>query len=270
MITGIGLQIDEMAQRRQFSRRQKTARLIGVNSSKVIMGKLSNQDIEKYYFEMFRKDYSLPHGTVIYGDSPDVVIDGERKIGIEITNFFHKPGNLPESEQIQGRWREKVISEAQRLYQKQNAKKFEISFGFDKSNPIRDQKSLIDQLVHLATQIQNCETGQIGRDYFKQIPELSFVYLNNQEYENTKWRIVQVHDVPILAMERLLDIVKDKEQRSQKYEKCDACWLLVVVDFMNPAQDQEIQVDDFKKVETEAFEKVIVYKTLFGHVLEAK
>jgi len=234
------------------------------------MNRISNQDIEKYYFEMFRKDYPLPSGTLIYADSPDVVIDGERKIGIEITNFFHKPGNLPESEQIQGGWRGKVVSEAQRLYQLKYKRKFEISFGFDKSCPIRDQKSLVDQLIDLATQIQNCETGQIGRNYFKHIPQLSFVYLNNQEYEDTKWRIVQVHDVPMLAMERLVDIVKEKEQRSKKYEKCDAYWLLVVVDFMNPAQDQEIQIDTFRKVETEVFERVIVYKTLFGHVLEVK
>jgi len=234
------------------------------------MSKLSNQDIEKYYFERFRQDYPLPTGTVIYGDSPDVVIVGERKIGIEITNFYHKPGSLTESEQIQSRWRQKVVSEAQSLYEEQNGRKFEISFGFDKSFPIQDQKSLVDQIAHLATQIQNCGTGQIVRDYFKQIPELSFVYLNNQEYEDTKWRIVQVHDLPMMEMERLVDIIRNKEHRSQKYEKCDAYWLLVVVDFINPAQDQEIQVDNCEKVETEAFERVIVYKTLFGHVLEAK
>ena len=234
------------------------------------MGKLSNQDIEKYYFEMFRNDYPLPCGTVIYGDSPDVVIDGKRKIGIEITNFFHKSGTLLDSEQIQDKWREEVVSEAQCLYQKQNCRKFEISFGFNNFYPIRDQKTLVDQLIQLATRIQNFETGQIGSDQFKHIPELSFVYLNNQEYEDTKWRIVQVHDVPMLAIERLVDIIKDKEQSSKKYEECDAYWLLVVVDFMNPAQDQEIQIDAFKKVKTEAFERVIVYKTLFGHVLEAK
>jgi hypothetical protein len=74
------------------------------------MGKRSNQEIEKYYFKMFRKDYPLPSGTVIYGDSPDVVIDGERKIGIEITSFFHRSGSLPESEQTQSRWRENVVS----------------------------------------------------------------------------------------------------------------------------------------------------------------
>ena len=240
-----------------------------VSSFKIIMAKPSNQDIEKYYFEMFRKDYPLPTGTVNYGDSPDVIIVAERKIGIEITNFFKKPGTLTESDQIQSRWRETVVSEAQRLYQNQYGRKFEISFGFDKLCPIRSQKTLVDQLTYLATQIQNCETGQIGREYFAHIQEVSFVYLNNQEYEDTKWRIVQVHDVPMLARDRLIEIVKNKEQRSQKYEQCDAYWLLVVVDFMNHAQDQEIQIDSFKKVETETFDRVIVYKTLFGHVLEA-
>ena len=72
-----------------------------------------------------------------------------------------------------------------------------------------------------------------------------------------------------MDLKRLVSIVKDKEKRSKKYEKCDVYWLLVVVDFVNPAQDQEIRIDNFKKIETEVFERVIVYKTLFGHVLEA-
>lgn len=129
---------------------------------KIIMGKSSNREIEKYYFEMFRKDYPLPSGNVIYGDSPDVVIYGERKTGIEITNFYHKPGSDIESEQIQSSWRDKAILEAQILYEKQNGKKFEISFGFDKSNPIQNQKDITKKLYDLVKQIQNYETGQIG------------------------------------------------------------------------------------------------------------
>ncbi|MCX6062524.1 MAG: hypothetical protein NT103_09780 [Campylobacterales bacterium] len=234
------------------------------------MKKPSNQDIEKYYFEMFRKDYPLPLGTVIYGDAPDVIIDGESIIGIEITNFYHKSGALSESEQVQSGRREQVVSTTQNLYQKQNGKKFEISFGFDKSYPIKDQKILVNQLIHLATQIQNSETGEICRGTFKHIPELSFVYLNNKNYKDTKWRVVQVHDVPMLVVEQLVDIVKTKEHRSKKYKKCDVYWLLIVVDYMNPAQDQEIQVDAFKKIETDVFERVIVYKTIFGQVLVAK
>lgn len=234
------------------------------------MRKASNQNIEKYYFEMFRKDYPLPPGTVIYGDRPDVIIDGERKIGIEITNLYHKCGTLPESEQVQRRWREQVVSTAQNQYQNKHGKKFEISFRFDKSCPIQDQKTLVDQLINLATQIQNFETGQIGRDCFSQIPELSFVYLNNQKNKDAKWRTFLEYDEPMLTMERLVEVVKEKEQLSRKYEKCDVYWLLVVVDFMDPAQDQDIDIDAFEKVETDVFNRVIVYKTLFGHVLEAK
>jgi hypothetical protein len=61
----------------------------------------SNEKIQRYYFEKFRDIFSLPQGCVIYGDKPDVIISGARKIGIEITNFFIQSGNLLESEQLQ-------------------------------------------------------------------------------------------------------------------------------------------------------------------------
>ena len=73
-----------------------------------------------------------------------------------------------------------------------------------------------------------------------------------------------------MSRDRLIDIVRDKEVRSREYRKCHAYWLLVVVDFINSAQDQEIQIEGFEKIQSEIFEKIIVYKTLFGHVLEAK
>jgi hypothetical protein len=107
----------------------------------------SNQEIEQYYFEMFRKDYPLPHGTVIYDDKPDVILDGDKKIGIEITNFFLEKGNLTKSEQIQRKLREKVIKSAQHNYQKMGGKKIELSIGFDKKNPIRDQNKLVQKLI---------------------------------------------------------------------------------------------------------------------------
>jgi len=234
------------------------------------MNRISNQDIERHYFEMFLKDYPLPPGTIIYDDSPDVIVEGERRIGIEITNFFREEGSLSESEQAQRKLRDKVVSEAQRVYQAGNGKKIEITFGFDKANPIRDQKKLVRKLVELAKHIEKWETGEITKDTFKAIQELSFVYLNAKEYEDARWRVVQVHHVPVMSRDRLIDIVRDKEIRANKYKKCDAYWLLVVVDFINSAQDQEIQIDGFDKIQTEIFEKVIIYKSLFGHILEAK
>jgi hypothetical protein len=234
------------------------------------MNRISNQDIERHYFEMFLKDYPLPPGTITYDDSPDVIVEGERRIGIEITNFFLEEGSLSESEQAQRKLRDKVVSEAQRVYQAGSGKKIEITFGFDKANPIRDQKKLVRKLVELAKHIEKWETGEIIKDTFKTIQELSFVYLNTKEYEDARWKVVQVHNVPVMSRDGLIDIVRDKEIRANKYKKCDAYWLLVVVDFINSAQDQEIQIDGLDKIQTEIFEKVIIYKTLFGHILEAK
>lgn len=234
------------------------------------MNRISNQDIERHYFEMFRYDYPLPPGTVTYGDRPDIIIEGERRVGIEVTNFFFEEGSLPKSDQAQRKLREKVVSEAQQVYQAGGGRKIAISFGFDKANPIRDQKSLVGKLVEIAKRIEKCETGQIVSDTFRTIQELSFVYLNAKENENATWRLVQVYNVPIMSRDRLLQIVRGKEVRANSYRKCDVYWLLVVVDFINSAQDQEIQSDGFEKIKTETFEKVIVYKTLFGHILEAK
>ena len=210
------------------------------------MKKLSNQEIEKYYFEMFRTHYSLPPGTITYKDAPDVILEGVRKIGIEVTNFFHEDGSLSQSEQTQKVLREKIVTGAQQKYLAVNGRNFEITFGFDKANPIRNQKTLVTNIIQLAKSIEGNETGQIRNDIFKAIPELSFVYLNTTEYIDARWRVVQVYNVPMMSRDRLVEIVESKERRASQYEKCDAYWLLVVVDFMNFAQDQEMRIDGFE------------------------
>lgn len=233
------------------------------------MSKPSNRDIERYCFEMFREDYPLPSGTITYKDAPDVITEGVRRIGIEITNFYIEDGSLSESEQSQMKLRDKVVSGAQRAYLAQSGKSFEISFGFEKTNPIRDQKALATKIARLAKGFEGRQSGQVPKVDFKDLPELSFVYLNAREYSDPRWRVMQVYNVPLMSRDRLVQIVRSKEERASKYEKCDSYWLLVVVDFINFAQDQEIRLDDFVKIQTGIFEKVIVYKTLYRHVLEA-
>jgi hypothetical protein len=93
------------------------------------MAKRSNQEIELYYFDMFRRDYRLPEGTIVPGDKPDVILEGKRKIGIEITNFFLENGALPESEQVQQKAREAAVSKAQQVYLANGGKRIELSFA---------------------------------------------------------------------------------------------------------------------------------------------
>jgi hypothetical protein len=234
------------------------------------MKKMSTQEKERHYFEMFRKDYSLPPGTIIYYDKPDVILEGERKIGIEITNFYLEKGELLESEQRQRDLRDAIISDAQRMYEARNKKKIGLTIEFDKANPIRGMRNVVQKLVALAEQIKEYKTGQIGSHIFQNIPEVSYVYLYAEECATPKWRGVQVYSGSIMSRDNLIRILRDKEERSQQYKKCDSLWLLIVVDFMDRAQDQEIQIDDFGKVESDVFDKIIVYKTTFPHVLEAK
>ena len=80
--------------------------------------------------------------------------------------------------------------------------------------------------------------------------------------------MVQVYDTPIISRNRLAEIVIDKEKRAKNYQECNEYWLLVVVDFINSSQDQEIQIEGFEKIQTNIFEKVIVFKTLFNHIIE--
>ncbi len=234
------------------------------------MAKRSNKEIEHYYFEMFRRDYQLPEGTVIYPDKPDVIIEGKRNIGIEITNFYHERGALPESEQAQRKARKRVISEAQKAYLANGGKKIELSFSFDPESPILNRRILVNKIVTLAKTIEEFTTGSIRKDSFKYIPELSFVYLNVEEYEDPQWRMIPCCANPLMSLEELCAIVNAKEVKSKHYRHCEAYWLVIVVDSLDTAQNQEIQIDGFAKIDSAVFEKVIVYKTYFGHVLEAK
>lgn len=224
---------------------------------------------EQYYFEMFRRHYQLPEGTICYGDKPDFILKGARKIGIELTNFLLEDGALSESEQVQSRWREAVVSEAQRIYCKNGGKRIQLSFGFDKARPIRDQNVVAKNMAELAKRVEGLPAGEINRKPFEEIPELSFVYLNTQEYENPMWQVIQLHHGRVMSRDRLRVIVSIKETKSKDYRPCDAYWLVVVVDFIDRAQDQEIRIDGFEKIDSTVFEKVIVYRSVSGHVLEA-
>ena len=226
---------------------------------------------ESYYFEMFRQHYPLPPGTIEYRDKPDVILHGAKTIGIEITNFFLEDGGCTDSEQRQRGVRATVVTKAQSIYLENGGRRIKLFLSFDKGSPIGDQRQLAGRIAKLAKQIDGQQTGRIGKDVFvDDIPELSFVYLIAEENPNSQWEVQQVYDGSVLSRDKLLRIVRTKESKVPDYQRCDAYWLVVVVDFIDPAQDQEIRVDGFQKIESSVFEKVLVYKTRFHHVLEAK
>lgn len=234
------------------------------------MTRKSNQKIEEYYFEMFRKDYVLPPGEVKYGDKPDVIIEGPKRIGVEITNFYIEDGSNLRSIQRQNEVRDNSVSEAQELYLGNRGKNIKIIFSFDNNNPIRNMNEFAKRLAELGKRIEKLEPGSVPKSIFGEIPELFSVDFYLVENSNAKWVSLGACRVSVMSRNRLVEIVKKKERKISAYENCDVYWLLVVVDFFDLAQDQGVPNDGFEKIKSLGFEKIIVYKPAENQILEAK
>jgi len=78
-----------------------------------------------------------------------------------------------------------------------------------------------------------------------------------------------VYSYEEMSAARLRKIVAEKEAKAADYAPCDAYWLLIVVDWADAAQDQEITTTGLK-LPSEVFEKIIVYKPGFEDIAEVK
>lgn len=127
---------------------------------------------------------------------------------------------------------------------------------------------IANKIAVMAKSIEGLKTGLIRRNVIADIPELMSVYLNAREYEDPKWRIVQVYSGQLMSLERLKNIVSNKEECSKAYQACDAYWLIAVVDSADRAQDQEVFLNSNERIVSAIFEKIIVYKTYSRQILE--
>jgi hypothetical protein len=232
----------------------------------------TNRDIEHHYFERFRQAYELPSGVVSYADKPDVLVNGDRTIGIEITNFYLEPGSDEGSEQRQRPRRYEVASEAHRLYRAGGGKGIELTIEFNSAKPITsaNKNTLPQKIAAFAASVDLQPTGPFYPDSFPDMPEITSIWLNSREWPDATWaRPGQVHSYEEMSAARLQAIVAEKESKAANYTSCDAYWLLIVVDFADPAQDQEITTTGLK-LSSDVFEKIIIYKPGFEDIVEVK
>jgi hypothetical protein len=229
----------------------------------------TNRNIERHYFEQFRAAYRLPNGTVEYADRPDVLLESERTIGIELTRFYLQPGGSSGSEQQQKPRRERVVLEAQEIHRRAGGKKFELTVTFNPDKPITSarSKSLAKELAALAAGVAGYASGPISTDLLEGTPEVSSIYLNAKEYDDAKWSVCQVYSLDLMSAVGLEEIVREKESKAAEYLPCDAYWLLIIVDWRDNAQDQEITAKGVK-IASDIFERIIIYKPGFEDIVD--
>jgi hypothetical protein len=232
------------------------------------MPRPTNREIEQYYFDLFRSHYALPAGRIEYTDKPDVIVHGEPRLGIEIANLYIADGSDLASEQVQRRRREQVMARAQLLHLASGGRRIELSAAFNPSLPIREIEPLARQLAEIAMRVQ-CSSGRIDSLTFDHVPELTWLYHNGKEYDTAKWLCMQTYATSFVSVERVRQLVADKAVKAADYNKdCEAHWLLLVVDFMDPAQDVFVEWPDGVVLTKSPFERVLIYKPQFGQVVE--
>ncbi len=69
-----------------------------------------------------------------------------------------------------------------------------------------------------------------------------------------------------MSIERLTEIIREKKAKARQYVACHAYWLLIVVDFIDSAQEQEIRIDGLS-IESNVFRRIIIYKPRFEHIV---
>ena len=228
----------------------------------------TKRDLERQYFEQFRSARWL-QGEPIYGDKPDVILKSDRKIGVEITNFYFAAGDDETSEQRQRQRRAKVISDAQGLHRAAGGRRIALTITFDPAHPITVERQgvLPQELADLAHRVDAHGKGSVSSNLFAASPEISMVWFDPEEHIGATWSGVQVYAPDFLEPRGLQEIVAQKESKAAGYRPCDAYWLLVVVEFFDPAQDQEI-IQGELRLAFSVFEKIFVYKTVTKEILE--
>jgi hypothetical protein len=232
------------------------------------MSHKSNSEIERYYFNLFAAHYILPNGNIEFTDKPDVIIHGAEVIGIEIANFYLCDGNDPTSEQVQKKRRLNVLKKSQEIYELMSGLKHELTVSFDPRNPIIDPVSVANRLANLALAPESTPGSFFTGYGLSHFPELHSVFISQSQYADSEWRTAQVHNGKNLSISRLLELTSQKDGKIDNYQCCDSYWLLLVVDFMDAAQDQEIIWPSDAEPLKSKFDKVLIYKPQFATYLD--
>jgi hypothetical protein len=228
----------------------------------------SKQGTERHVLTQFGKAHkNFPNGTIKHGDKPDTIILGPRKVGIEITGFDLIDGGRSDSERQQKLRRDGVTEEAQKLYLANGGKAIELTVKFRQITPKR-RKELPAELAAFAKRIEN-KVREIIMLEFDAAPKKVGSAWNAGEYDNATWKAQQVYRVHLMDKDHLERIIGEKEMKARSYERCDAYWLLIFVDFFNPAQNQEIRIDD-PCIHSTVFEKIFVFNTVNNHMVEVR
>lgn len=228
-----------------------------------------NQKTEKEYFDLFRQRYELPQGTITFSDKPDVVIFDEnnrRILGIEIANLYINDGNTTDSEQKQRVNRRRVLDLAEKIYLSGGGRRIELFIGFCQENLIKPKRieQIAEDLAAHVLKISALSDAYYCYAPLDPTPEISFLSHDGNEYPKLRWDLWHSYSTPLLNVPRVKEMVERKANKVRQYASCEANWLLLIVDFWDPAQDQLMHWPAEESVEQTPFDRILIFHTASG------
>jgi hypothetical protein len=196
-----------------------------------------------------------------------VLIHGDRTLGIELTSLYIVDGQDATSEQRQTMPRKRVVARAQELHAKAGGSPIELAIGFNPAFPIADVEGLARKVAEVAMYVQRGETGHVEQATYDHLDCLDYMYFSG-EWATPRWFVQQSYSVPMLQVNRVREVVADKIEKAKEYRRCDAYWLVITVDFWNPAQDQDIEWPVGELVDCGPFERVFLHKSAYRRVIQ--
>lgn len=233
------------------------------------MNERSNTIVERAIWEDFCRTRKI-QGEVSYSDKPDVrLLTRSEVIGVEITSLYLLEGSSIQSEQRQRPLRQIVIDRAFSNYRVGGGKGIEITLQFSIERPIVNSRipEIADKLVSIAKRIENLPVGSVSSQFFSDVPEIEWIYLNSKQYDDPKWRVGQVYSLQKTAELNVQKVIRQKEAKALSYNGCNQYWLLIAVDPMDAAQEQEFMIGELD-ISSSFFSKVVLFKRLFGEIRE--
>lgn len=227
--------------------------------------KKTKEEKEKYYFDKFcmAQGFSWEVVEQCKPPKPDFIGDDCRKIGIEITNYSIVDGGEASSEMKQSPQRQRIANLAHKMFLEDGGGQINVALGFNLIIE-RSKEEIARDIFHFVRDNQSLTNDRLTFYARMAIPEIAFLYISSAEHSPAEWRLAQVHDVTTINIERLTEIIKGKEGKN--YTGCDAYWLLIVMDMMDPGQEQEIPRSELPKIPSQKFEKIFFYKTGYEQV----
>jgi len=240
----------------------------------------SQDQHERDFLERFRNAYLFfPEGKIIKGipgQEPDFIVANPReRVGIEMARLFRDDGDMmgPLCMSAQFQFQKILLEEAERIFRRTSEMRYKVVVSFTERSGIQ-AKALVSLAQFLVERI--CEwvsrrppgmdpllIGPGMLEPHQDTFQLVQVY-DRSEYFDYSWSVQSAFGVEPMNQDLLHKIIQQKEsiRRGGHYLNCDRLWLLIYLDFFNPAMDQQFPDRFAEPIRPHGFDKVILFKTV--------